>query len=131
MANEAVIIELNNNNSIRFTTAEEGTIVKGTLCQLTSPRTASATSGLKPMVAGIAAATEVSGATSVACYVPGQGNIFDLLCSGPVTAGQMVCLSGANAIVVAADADFEAGDVLGKALETIAGSTDETIAVLV
>lgn len=134
MANEAVIIELNNNNPVRLTVANETGIEKGALLKLTDPRTASATSGAGDVFAGIAAAEKVAsdGATSLALHVPGQGNIFDLYCpGGAITAGQYVVTSGANMIKAASDADFEAGKVIGKALETCASGTPETIAVLV
>ena len=132
MANEAVIIELNNNNPIRFTVADGTGIEKGALLKLSAdPRTAAAATE-DAVFAGIAATEKVAsdGQVSLGLHVPGQGNIFDLTCcGGGVTLGAMVKLSGANLICDASDADFEAGKVIGKALET--GSDSEVVAVLV
>lgn len=134
MANEAVIIELQKGqNPVRFAVLDGQAIEKGTILQLLDARKVSGATGSGDVVAGIAAAEKVAsdGATSIAVYVPGQGNIFDLknAATGTITIGQMVKTSGANLIQAAADADFEAGRVLGKALE--AANASEVIAVMV
>lgn len=132
MADEAVIIELQRGaNPVNFTCASGTGIEKGALLTLSNPRTVAA--GTEDSVfGGIAAAEKTSTdmATTIACWVPGQGNIFDLkACAGGVTLGAMVKLSGSNLICDASDADFEAGKVIGKSLEE--GSADEVVAVLV
>lgn len=132
MANEAVIIEINNNRPITFTVADGVGIEKGTICKLSDPRTAAATSGDGDVIAGIAAAEKVAsdGATTLGMYVPGQGNIFDLTCAADgVTLGAYVKVSGANLIDTASEAEIAAGKFIGKALET--GTSGEVIAVLV
>lgn len=79
MANEAVIIELlgNGGDPIRFTCADGTTIAKGTVLELTDPRTVVACSGANTAIAGIAAAEKVAndGATTIAVYTNG---IFDM-----------------------------------------------------
>jgi len=132
MANEAVIIELNNNNPVRFTVASGSAIAKGTICKLSDPRTAAASSADSDVFAGIAAAgkSATDYATNLALHIPGQGNIFDLTAAATtITAGQLVSISGANLIKTATEAEVVTGDVIGKALETAAVS--EVIAVLV
>ena len=132
MANEAVIIELSGANPIRFTVSGATTIAKGTLCTFGDPRTAIASSADGQIVAGIAASEKSSSSgtdsETLAFYVPGQHNIFDLVCSNAVTLGYLVAMSG-NTIRLAVATDVEQGKVLGKALET--GSDGERIAVLV
>jgi len=79
MANEAVIIELfNGGRPIRFTCADGTGIEKGTLLELTSPRTVIANTNDNAPIAGIAAAEKVAsdGATEIAAYTDG---IFDML----------------------------------------------------
>lgn len=132
MANEAVIIELNNPNPIQFTCASGTKIAKGTLLQMTDPRTVSASSAAE-VFAGVAAADKASDdqSTTIAVHVPNGSNVFDLKASADtaITAGQMVKLSGANLIGLAVDTDLEAGKVVGQALETAAAN--EVIAVRV
>jgi len=130
MANEAVIIELlgNGGNPVRFTVADGVAIPKGTLMQLTDPRTASATSGDNQPFCGITATEKVAndGQTSIACWTCG---IFDLTDSGAgITAGERVSIKAANTIAKVAAADQLFADV-GIALETASGG--EVIAVLV
>lgn len=122
MANEAVIVELlgDRGDVIRFTCADEAGIEKGTLCQLTDARTASASSANTDVWAGIAAHEKEAndGSVTIGCYTKG---IFILkeADSGSISAGKMVKLGGANKIIAASDEDFEAGDVIGKTLEDI------------
>ena len=132
MANEAVIIELlgNGGDPVRFTVGDLSAIPKGTLLELLDDRTVSGsiiTTG--DPFAGVAAAEKVAGdgSTTLALYRHG---IFDLLCAnGSITAGAMVCLSGANAVREAVEADCPTGAIIGQALET--GSNADTIAVLI
>lgn len=134
MANEAVIVSLQSgSNPVRFTCANGATIEKGTLLKLGSdPMTVAATSANDDIFMGIAATEKVinDGSTTIGVWVPGSGNVFDLKCgSAGATLGVMVKISGANLICDAADANYEAGLVVGKALET--GSASEVITVLV
>ena len=133
MANEAVIVELiNGGEPISLTVADGATIEKGTLLQLTDPRTGSASAALETF-AGIAAAEKVisDGATTLAVWTKG---VFDLVATaGPaISAGQLVRLSGANLIAAANLAShISGGYIIGKALESTAAGTTETIQVLV
>ena len=133
MANEAVIIELlgNQGDPIRYTVADGTGIEKGTIMELTDPRTMQAMSAVDKPFCGIAAAEKVAsdGSTTLAVYTNG---IFDLTCAagGTATLGQRVSsAAGDNTITVASTLDNEKGYTLGQALET--GSNNEVIAVRV
>lgn len=133
MANEAVIISLgpNGGNPIRFTCADNTGIEKGTLLKLTDPMTVAASSADNDVFAGIAAEEKVAndGSTSIAVY---QEGIFDLYASNStIVAGNEVTLAGANDIKVYTTLDDEKGYVVGRALETSAAGTAETIAVAI
>lgn len=133
MANEAVIIELlgNGGDPVSYTVADGTTIEKGTVLELTDPRTAKKVSGAGVVIAGIAAAEKVAndGQTRLAVYTNG---IFELTCggSGTATLGTYVRSAGSdNTITVATTLDQETGKVIGRALET--GSNNEVILVRV
>lgn len=132
MADEAVIIELlgNGGDPIRVTVADGAGIEKGTLMKITDPRTGAAHSAANEPFIGIAAAEKVAsdGSTTLSVYTKG---IFDLTDSGSgFTVGTMVSVGGtANEVETAVEADFPAGLVIGKALETAAA--DEVAAVFV
>jgi hypothetical protein len=120
MANEAVIVELfNGGRPIRFTCANGVGIEKGTLLELTDPRTVIANANDNAPLAGIAAAEKVAsdGATTISAYTDG---IFDVLTdAGTDTVGAMVANSAtANSVQTADAADLLQGSVLGKLLET-------------
>ena len=120
MANEAVIIELmNGGRPIRFTCADGATIEKGTLMELTSPRTVIANTTDNAPVVGIAAAEKVAndGATTIAVYTDG---IFDMLTdSGTDAVGSLMANSATENTIQGADAaDLIQGSVVGKVLET-------------
>lgn len=119
MANEAVIIELfNGGRPIRFACADGTTIEKGTLLELTDPRTVIANTNDNAPLVGIAAAEKVAndGALTIAAYTDG---IFDILTdSGTQAVGIMVANSATENTVQSADAaDLLQGSVLGKVLE--------------
>lgn len=129
MANEAVIIELfNGGRPIRFTCANGATIEKGTLLELTDPRTVIANTNDNAPVVGIAAAEKVAsdGATTISAYTDG---IFDMLTDGGTdTVGAMMANSATENVLGSADAtDVIQGSVVGKALE--AGGADEVVAI--
>jgi hypothetical protein len=120
MANEAVIIELfNGGRPISFTCADGTGIEKGTIMELTDPRTVIANTNDNAPIVGIAAAEKVAndGATTIPVYTDG---IFDVLTdSGSDNAGAMVANSAtANTVQTADAADLLQGSVLGKLLET-------------
>lgn len=131
MANEAVIVELSGIRPIYFSVSDANAIEKGVLLKLIDIRGAVATSGSGEAFAGITAAEKVAsdGSTKLALHVPGNQNVFDLYAAGPITVGQYVCMSGANMIRAATEAEIAAGAAVGKALETTTG--DEVIQVLV
>lgn len=133
MANEAVIIELlgNGGDPIRFTCADGTGIEKGTIMELTDPRTVIKVSGANTALVGIAAEEKVAndGQTSIGVYTNG---IFDLtISSGGVTTlgSDVVANAGDNKIEDFDTLDGEKGYVIGKALET--GGNDEVVAVRV
>jgi hypothetical protein len=74
------------------------------------------------------------GSTSISCWVDG---IFDLTAvltagaEGPIVAGYLVAMSGANLIRAATVADVLSGAVVGKALESASAGTPEAILVQV
>jgi hypothetical protein len=131
MANEAVIIELfNGGRPIRFTCADNTGIEKGTMMELTDPRTVIANTNITEPVVGIAAAEKVAndGSTTIAVYTDG---IFDML-SDSATQGIGIMVSNTdteNTIGTAVAAHLLDGSVIGKTLEE-AGNA-EVVAVRV
>ena len=129
MANEpAVIIELIEGGvPIRLTCADGAGIAKGTLCEVSDPRTALASAADNDEFIGVAAHEKVKddGAVSISLYTKG---IFDIYNSAAVTVGERVSLSGVNAVTKVAAADILFGDV-GIALETDAGAGTNAVFV--
>lgn len=129
MANEAVLRERQETPE-DFIVADGAGIEKGTILQMTDPRTAAASAGSRDVPAGIAHREKIAsdGRTRLAVYRKG---IFDmvLLSGAGITVGDQVVISGANLIVAAATDGTEDHLVLGKALET--GTANETIQVAV
>lgn len=133
MADEAIIVELlgNAGDPVSYTVADGTTIEKGTVLELTDPRTCKKVSGAGVVIAGIAAAEKVAsdGATEIAVYT---NCIVELKCAagGTATLGSYVrSASTDNTITVATTLDNETGKAIGKALET--GSNSEVISVRV
>ena len=134
MADEAVIIELAGQPKgmpINFTCASGTAIAKGTILKLTDPNTVAASTASTDRFAGIAAteksATDYS--TTIGVWTCGK---FDLKCSGAViNAGDYVITSGANLIGPCSSWDTDSGAIIGKAGESAAAGTAETIAVYV
>ncbi len=130
MANEAVIVELlgNGGDPIEYTVADGVDIPKGSIMQLTTPRTASISSGAGNIPIGIAASQKVAndGSTTLAIYTNG---IFDLKMNAGETAtvGELLVIDGVNNLAKLATTGIEPDDiklVLGTALETAgSGST--------
>ena len=135
MANEAIIVELlgNQGDPIRYTVADNTGIPKGTVMELTDPRTMVAASGAGVVIAGIASSEKVAndGQTSLAVYTNG---IFKLStkAGGSATLGSYVRAAAAtdNTITVQTTLDYETGKAIGKSLETSGASTATMIRVL-
>jgi len=131
MANEAVIIELmNGGRPIRFTCADGTGIEKGTLMELTDPRTVIANTNITAPLVGVAAEEKVAndGQTSISVYTDG---IFDVLTdAGSDNIGAMLSNTDTeNTVGTAVAAHLLDGSVLGKALE--AAGNAEVVAVRV
>lgn len=119
MAAEAVQVE-GPYEAHDFTVADGAGIPQNTLCQLTSPRTATASSGGTDVWAGIAATEKVAsnGVTELGLFTTG---IWLLTNSGlAITDGSLVSISGSNLIKSATAGEILTGDVIGKALQDIA-----------
>ena len=128
MANEAAL-RVRIDDPIDFTVPDSTGIEKGTICKLSDPRTAEASSASGDVFAGIAAREKIAndGRTQLALFRRG---IFDMKDSGSgITVGQWVSIGGANTIKTATEAEIAAGKAIGIALETAAAN--ETIQVLV
>lgn len=126
MADEAVVIELANENPVQRTIADgvSGTdILKNTLMALdTDPNTVTASAAAEQF-GGILAFDKEGGdgSTLTSCHMDG---VYDLTCNANagVTLGGWVSLSGANLIKAATAAEILSGGVVGKAEETFAAS---------
>lgn len=131
MANEAVILELNEHmDAYQMTVAAGTSISKGTLLKLSSANTVVASDGVN-VYGGVAAADKdgTDSSTTLGVYTPGQGNKFDMKCaSANVTLGALVVLSGTNLIRDAVNTEVEEGKVVGKAME--GGSGGDVIVIL-
>lgn len=129
MANEAVRVE-GPYEVHDFTVADGTAISQYTLCQLTDPRTASASSATGQVFAGIAATDKEAsdGQTNLGLYTRG---IFVLTDSGVgIAVGALVSLGGANTIKTATEAEVAAGKAFGRALEAIAAGTTGEVQLL-
>jgi len=134
MANEATIIELIGKVPgcpINFTCADGTGIAKGTLLEVTSPRTVIANTNDNAPVVGIAAMEKVAndGATTISVYTNG---IFDMLtAAGAQSAGAMQANSATENTIQAADgADMLQGSAVGYLLEDCAGGDVVAVRVL-
>jgi hypothetical protein len=134
MANEATNITLlgNAGDVVRFTCADGVGIEKGALCVLNDPVTLSGSHALTTgaAFAGIAASEKVASDGSISLGAL-TNCIADLTMAAGATgnAGQWVCVSGANLIRVATEAELASGAGIGKLLET--ASSSEVVAVKV
>lgn len=133
MANEAIkrYAQSAAGDVIQDYTVADGTgIEKGTLLQLSDPRTASAQTGGNQLIAGIAAREKVAddGRTQLAVHTKGD---FDMIVSGSCTIGQPLCSGGIpNSVSGALGSGSNASSgaqIIGYALE--AGSEGEVIHV--
>jgi len=130
MADELVIVELfNGGRPIRYTCANGATIEKGTLLQVTDPRTVTAHSGIDQPIVGVAAAEKVinDGATTIAVYTDG---IFDITAAAAGAANVGVEIAGSatpNMSTPADSNDFGQNSNIGMVLE--AQANDEVALV--
>jgi len=127
MADEAIIVELlgNQGDPVRYTCADGAGIAKGSVMELTTPRTVVQSTNAGRPIVGIAAAEKVAsdGQTSIPVYTNG---IFQLKCATTqCEIGDQVSPDATdNNVKLMTSLDLETGHTVGYALETIAiGST--------
>lgn len=127
MANEATLM-FETEPPIPFTVADGAGIEKGTVCKMSDPMTAAASSADNDVFAGIAANEKIAsdGNTRLALYRRG---IFKMVIAAgeSTTVGQDVVIKGANTIGGYTTLDDEKGYIIGQALET--GAAGESVAV--
>ena len=128
MADEAVLW-MEFDLPIPFTVADGAGIEKGTLCKMTDPMTAAASSADNDVFAGIAAEEKIAsdGRTKLGLYRRG---IFKMKVAGAATAtaGKDAVIKGANLVGDYTTLDDEVGYKIGKFLET--GAAGETVLVM-
>lgn len=128
MANEATLW-MEFDPPIPFTVADGTGIEKGTVCALTDPMTAAASSADNDKFAGVAAEEKIAndGKTKLALYRRG---IFKMVITAAKTAtvGSDAVFAGANTVADYTTLDDEKGYVIGKFLES--GSAGESVLVL-
>ena len=112
---------------IDFTCADGTAIPKGTLCKLTDPRTAIASSAGGDMIAGICARDKIAsdGRTQVACFRKG---IFTMRADGTIDIGGPVMADGVDNKVIASTGKTGAAQI-GYALEAATVGTDLQVMV--
>ena len=127
MANE-VQLRIKKSTPIDMIVPNVGGIEKGTILSGADGRNASPNGLLNEPFAGVARREKITsdGRTRLSTFPKGSGNVYDMVCSGPVTIGDKLVLSGANQISGAKLATFS--NEFGRALET--GATGATIQVL-
>lgn len=132
MAAEVAIIELLGKVPgcpIRYTCAEAVTIAKGTMVQITDPRTVSAHSGIDQPIAGVMAMEKLGGDGSTTCTVYTNG-IFDITAAaaGAVAIGKVCAASATANMFTMSDAnDMLQNSMFGYCME--AADNDERVAV--
>jgi hypothetical protein len=129
MADEAVCIETPSRFA-RYTVADGDGIAIGTLLHLSGDNTVTAQSGDGDEFAGIAWEEKTANAGIVEITAAING-VWDMTDGGAgISLGVLVACDGtANEIRAAVDGEFEAGKVIGKALE--AAEANEVIRVRV
>lgn len=129
MANEAILVT-EMSPAINFTCDNTVAIPKGSILQLTNPRTVSISSGDNETFIGIAKNEKIAndGKTKIAVYVDG---VFQVTDSGAGFAvGELLKIAGVNLVATADDAGVQGpNEQVGKALET--AGAGETARVLV
>ena len=131
MANEAVIIELANENPVQRTVAAGTTIEKGSLLKLTDENTAIISSGGGDVFGGIAAVEKSSTETTVVTLACHMNGVFDLTThtAAAITIGEKVTISGENLIRLATEAEVNSGAWIGYAEGATARGTQEVVRV--
>ena len=125
----AVAVCIETPTKFRRYTCADAAIPIGTLLKLSDPNTAAASTADNDVFAGIAweEKTAGDGITEITAAVNG---IWDITTTAAaITAGALVSIGGANAILTADTDAVIKGEVVGKALETCA--TTEVIRVAV
>jgi len=128
MANEAQCIETPTRFR-RYTIADATAVPIGSIMKLSDPNTCALSTADNDVFAGIAweEKTLSDGITEITCAVNG---IWDVTTTNAaITAGAWVSVGGANLIRAAAEADTIPGELVGKALETCAGTEVIRVAV--
>lgn len=121
MASEAVLV-LKVDEPMDFIVSNLVGIEKGTICQMTSPKTAIAASGSGDVFAGITRREKLAsdGRTRLSLFRRG---IFRLTAgSDGITAGEWVSTSLLNLIKTCSEAEHITGKGIGIALEDIAAT---------
>jgi len=133
MADEAIIVELlgNKGDPIRYTCADGTGIAKGSLMELTTPRTVIQSTAVDKPLVGIAAQEKVAndGQTSIAVYTNG---IFQMKCvTTQLEIGDYASASATdNVLTLSSTLDVEKGWAIGYAMETITTGATGMIRVL-
>ena len=129
----ALAIEVEGPYEVHDFTVATGTTISGmTLCVLTDPRTAAASGAgtLANPFAGIMATEFKGGRGKVKAGLYTKGTFLLTAAAGAtIAAGALVSLSGVNLIYQSVAADLLSGAVVGKAKETIAGSSTGEVVV--
>ena len=126
MANEAICM-IAPTRFGRVTIAAGAVIPKYTLLKLSDPNTGAASSADNDVFGGIAMEESTAATTFTEMSVALDGVWALMATAAGITCGQDVTVGGANTIKIYTTLDDEKGYVVGKALETTAGS--ETIMV--
>ena len=133
MADEAIIVELlgNKGDPIRYTVADGTGIAKGSLMELTTPRTVIQSTAVDRPLVGIAAQEKVAndGQTSIAVYTNG---IFQMKCVTTQLEIGDYCSASAtdNNVTLSTTLDIEKGWAVGYALETVAPGATGMVRIL-
>lgn len=119
-------LRLRTEDPIPYIVSDTFGVEKGTLCTLIDPMTASGSSLLNCLPAGIAAREKIasSGITSIALF---QRGFFDMQCSGAVTLGDPLVSAGDDFVKTWTPSTVSGSRVIGRAEET--GSDGEAIIV--
>ena len=121
MANETVCL-IAPTKFHTYTVADGAGIAKGTLLALTDPNTAAASSADNDVFAGIAMEEKVASDGIVRMTAALDGVWALVATAAGITVGNQVTVGGANTVKVYTTLDDEKGYVVGRALETTAGS---------
>jgi len=133
MADEAIIVELlgNKGDPIRYTCADGAGIAKGSVLELTTPRTVIQSTAVDRPIAGIAAEEKVAsdGQTSIAVYT---NCIVQLKCVTTQLEIGDYCSASAtdNVVTLSSTLDAEKGWAVGYALETVATGATGMVRIL-